>query len=65
MSAKLHIVNGNILFDYKFFDPIDKLWTYCNGNDTVCFGAAARFMGRIQNVVPATINLSTMMVEEN
>lgn len=62
MSTTLYKVKGNILFDYRFFDPIDKLWSYCKANDKVCFGASSRFMGRIKEVIPARIELSTMMV---
>lgn len=63
MTAKLHKVRSNFLFDYRYFDPIDRLWVYCNLKDAVCFGAATRIMGKIKEVIPAKINLSTMMVE--
>lgn len=65
MIAKLHHVKGNILFSFRFFDPIDKLWTYCNNKDSVCFGAASRFMGRIDKVIPAIIDTKQMVVKSS
>jgi len=61
MKATIQKTNNKI-FNYKFKCPIDKRWTYFNLNDKVCFGACERFMGTIENVVPAKIDIDKMVV---
>lgn len=62
MKANVLRVKNNILFEYRFFCPIDKRWSYFNENDKICFGACRKFMGEITSVIPVSFNKTSMTV---
>ena len=62
MTTKIYRVSNNFLFQYRYKCPVDKRWTYFNKNDSLCFGACARFMGIIDAVIPARANFNTMTI---
>ena len=62
MKANIKIEPHNVLFDYKFFDPIDKKWAYFNKGESVFFGVCKKWAGEIANTFPATVDFNTMTV---
>jgi hypothetical protein len=62
MKVKILIESKNILFDYKFFDPIDKKWAYFNKGEEVFFGVCKKWAGEIANTFPTKVDFDTMTV---